>query len=115
MGILRSNLSAASEDFRANTTAHDALMENIRAASDRVLAGGGDAARERHLSRGKLLPRDRVAGLLDPGSPFLEIGHFAAHGLYGDAAPSAGVIAGAIRKISIANKIDFFILSSYLR
>ena len=97
MGILRSNLSVSSEVFQANRKAHDALIDGIRAASDRVMEGGGEAARERHLSRGKLLPRDRVAGLLDPGAPFLEIGHFAAHGLYYDAAPSAGVIAGVGR------------------
>ncbi len=56
--------------------------------------GGSDASRERHLKRGKMLPRDRVAGVLDPGSPFLEVGATAAHGMYGDAAPCAGVIAG---------------------
>ena len=97
MGILKSNLSATSEAFRANRAAHDALMEPVKSASEVILAGGGAAARERHVARGKLLPRDRVAGLLDPGTPFLEIGHFAAHGLYDDAAPSAGVIAGVGR------------------
>jgi 3-methylcrotonyl-CoA carboxylase beta subunit len=51
-------------------------------------AGGGEAARERHVSRGKILPRERVARLLDPGSPFLEVGAFAAHGLYDGAAPA---------------------------
>ncbi len=94
MGVLRSNLSPAAEAFQTNKAAHRALMAEIEAASEVVLAGGGAASRERHLGRGKLLPRDRVAGLLDPGSPFLEIGHFAAHGLYDGAAPSAGVIAG---------------------
>jgi 3-methylcrotonyl-CoA carboxylase beta subunit len=97
MGVLKSNLSPSAESFRTNADAHAALMSGIEAASARVLAGGGDAARDRHVSRGKLLPRDRVAGLLDPGAPFLEIGHFAAHGLYDDAAPSAGVIAGVGR------------------
>ncbi len=97
MGILKSNLSAASESFRLNTEAHKAAMAEIADASDAVLAGGGEAARARHIGRGKLLPRDRVAGLLDPGAPFLEIGHFAAHGLYDNAAPSAGVIAGVGR------------------
>ncbi|MBL3569338.1 methylcrotonoyl-CoA carboxylase, partial [Rhodovulum visakhapatnamense] len=57
-------------------------------------AGGGEAARARHVARGKMLPRDRVANLLDPGSPFLEIGATAAHGLYDGAAPCAGAIAG---------------------
>ncbi len=94
MGVLTSNLSPEAEAFRANAEAHRRLFEAISEASDSILMGGGEASRERHVSRGKLLPRDRVAGLLDPGSPFLEIGHFAAHGMYDGAAPSAGVIAG---------------------
>ncbi len=94
MGVLTSNLSPEAESFRANADAHQKLFAPIAAASDTILLGGGDASRERHVARGKLLPRDRVAGLLDPGSPFLEIGHFAAHGMYDGAAPSAGVIAG---------------------
>ncbi|RMH46665.1 MAG: methylcrotonoyl-CoA carboxylase [Alphaproteobacteria bacterium] len=61
------------------------------------MAGGGEAARARHVSRGKLLPRERVDRLLDPGSPFLEIGLFAAHGMYDGAAPAAGMIAGVGR------------------
>ena len=97
MGILRSKLSATSDGFTTNRAAHAALMAHVSNVSETILGGGGTAARERHVSRGKLLPRDRVAGLLDPGSPFLEIGHFAAHGLYDDAAPSAGVIAGVGR------------------
>jgi 3-methylcrotonyl-CoA carboxylase beta subunit len=80
--------------FRANSAAHEALIAPVREAMQAAHAGGGEAARERHVARGKLLPRDRVAALLDPGSPFLEIGGVAALGLYDDAAPSAGVIAG---------------------
>nr|WP_306006210.1 carboxyl transferase domain-containing protein [Aquicoccus porphyridii] len=60
----------------------------------RIITGGSESARSRHVARGKLLPRDRIAGLLDPGSPFLEIGLFAASGLYNDEVPSAGAIAG---------------------
>lgn len=69
-------------------------MDAIRTAQSAAALGGGERARERHLSRGKLLPRDRVAGLLDPGSPFLEVGALAAHGLYDGACPGAGMIAG---------------------
>ena len=94
MGVLTSNLSPEAESFRANSEAHRRLFAPISEASESILMGGGEASRNRHVSRGKLLPRDRVAGLLDPGSPFLEIGHFAAHGMYDNAAPSAGVIAG---------------------
>jgi 3-methylcrotonyl-CoA carboxylase beta subunit len=97
MGVIKSQISAASETFRANVMAHEAMINPVRAAMDAARAGGGEAARERHMARGKLLPRDRVAQLLDPGSPFLEIGGVAAFGLYDNAAPSAGVIAGVGR------------------
>ncbi|KKL72483.1 hypothetical protein LCGC14_2084460 [marine sediment metagenome] len=83
-----------SEGFKANMAAHKALAEDIRAAATRAAEGGGERARERHVSRGKILPRERVARLLDPGSPFLEVGLFAAHGLYDGASPSAGLVAG---------------------
>lgn len=69
-------------------------IDEIRQAAARAAGGGSDRARARHVSRGKMLPRDRVANLLDPGSPFLEVGLFAAHGMYDDQVPAAGVIAG---------------------
>ncbi|MEM9972366.1 MAG: carboxyl transferase domain-containing protein, partial [Pseudomonadota bacterium] len=94
MGVLKSQLSPETDTFRANQAAHSAQLDDIQNVSKTILQGGGPEASARHESRGKLLPRDRVAGLLDPGTPFLEIGHFAAHGLYDNAAPSAGVIAG---------------------
>jgi 3-methylcrotonyl-CoA carboxylase beta subunit len=84
----------ASEGFKANRAAHLAALGEIAEAAALAAAGGGERARARHVARGKLLPRDRVAGLLDPGSPFLEVGATAAHGLYGGDAPCAGVIAG---------------------
>ena len=76
---------------------HEAALAEVAEAAQRAALGGGEKSRARHLSRGKMLPRDRVAGLLDPGSPFLEVGATAAHGLYDDAAPCAGVIAGVGR------------------
>ncbi len=63
-------------------------------ASPTSQLGGGETARERHLARNKLLPRDRVAALIDPGSPFLELSQLAAYGLYGDEVPSAGIVTG---------------------
>ena len=72
-----------------------ALVADLNETVDRVRLGGGRAARERHLSRGKLLPRDRVRALIDPVSPFLEVGQLAAHGLYGGEVPSAGIWARA--------------------
>ena len=94
MPLLTSAVSPRSEAFSANRTAMLRQIEPVEAAAAQALEGGGAAARERHLKRGKLLPRDRVQGLLDPGSPFLEIGLFAAQGLYGGEVPAAGAIAG---------------------
>ncbi|WP_333714127.1 carboxyl transferase domain-containing protein [Yoonia sp.] len=76
---------------------HEAALAEVAAAAAHAAAGGGEVARDRHMSRGKMLPRDRVANLLDPGSPFLEIGATAAHGMYDGAAPCAGVVAGVGR------------------
>jgi 3-methylcrotonyl-CoA carboxylase beta subunit len=73
---------------------HEQALAQVAEAAAKAAMGGGPKARDRHTARGKMLPRDRVAGLLDPGSPFLEIGATAAHGMYDDAAPCAGVIAG---------------------
>ncbi|SEM08300.1 3-methylcrotonyl-CoA carboxylase beta subunit [Roseovarius tolerans] len=94
---LKSAVLPTSEAFRANEADHLEALRVVEEAALTAAAGGGDRARERHLSRGKMLPRDRVAELLDPGSPFLEVGATAAHGLYDGAAPGAGVIAGVGR------------------
>ena len=94
MAVLTSSIAPKSDAFAANVTAHEAALPLIQNAMDRAEAGGGEKARDRHLSRGKILPRDRIARLLDPGAPFLEVGAFAAFGLYDDACPAAGVIAG---------------------
>ncbi|OWU83676.1 methylcrotonoyl-CoA carboxylase [Oceanicola sp. 22II-s10i] len=94
---LISKAIAGSDEFRANFKGHMEAIEIVREAAQAAAAGGGAKARERHLSRNKLLPRDRVAGLLDPGSPFLEIGATAAHGMYDGAAPGSGLIAGVGR------------------
>ncbi|MGC3936595.1 carboxyl transferase domain-containing protein [Roseobacter sp. EG26] len=91
---LTSQALPSSEAFKTNCLAHLEALAEIAAAADHAALGGGEKSRARHLSRGKMLPRDRVAGLLDPGSPFLEVGATAAHGLYDGAAPCAGVIAG---------------------
>ena len=90
--ILRSKLNPASDEFQENMRANEALVGDLREQLDRVALGGGDRARERHVGRGKLLPRDRVDRLLDPGSPLLELSPMAAHGLYDDEAPGAGII-----------------------
>jgi 3-methylcrotonyl-CoA carboxylase beta subunit len=94
MSILRSHANPGSEEFRANLAANEALVDDLNAQLERVRGGGGERARERHVGRGKLLPRDRVDRLLDPGAPFLECSALAAHGLYDDEAPGAGIITG---------------------
>ncbi|MCC5969653.1 MAG: methylcrotonoyl-CoA carboxylase [Pararhodobacter sp.] len=91
---LISSVLTGSEAFRANRDAHLAALAQVTEAAARAAEGGGEKARARHLSRGKMPPRERVANLLDPGSPFLEIGATAAHDMYDGAAPGAGVIAG---------------------
>ncbi len=90
---LTSKIRAGTAEFAANTAAHEAALAHVAEAAQ-ASQGGGQASRDRHISRGKMLPRDRVANLLDAGSPFLEIGATAAYGMYDGAAPSAGVIAG---------------------
>jgi 3-methylcrotonyl-CoA carboxylase beta subunit len=91
---LTSSILHTSDSFRANQAGARSRLEEIRAAQAMARAGGGAKALQRHTERGKMPPRDRVANLLDHGSPFLEIGATAAHDLYDNAAPGAGVIAG---------------------
>ena len=86
-----------SDAYRANAAHNLALVDDLRAKTAQFARGGSDAHRDRHTSRGKLLPRDRVERLLDLGSPFLEIGALAANGVYNDEAPGAGMIAGVGR------------------
>jgi 3-methylcrotonyl-CoA carboxylase beta subunit len=97
MPVLDTTIDTRSETFRANTDAMAALVADLRATVDTIRLGGGETARARHLSRGKLLPRDRVRALIDPGSPFLELGQLAAHGMYGNEVPAAGIITGVGR------------------
>jgi len=92
--VLDTRLVAESDTFRANAAHNRALAERLRADVAKAALGGNEKSRERHVSRNKLLPRDRVERLLDPGSPFLEIGQLAAFDLYDGEVPGAGVIAG---------------------
>lgn len=92
--VLPTAVQPDSEGFRANTAHNRALAEKLRADVARAALGGSESARAKHSARGKLLPRDRVERLLDPGSPFLEIGQLAAFDLYDGEVPGAGVIAG---------------------
>ena len=91
MSILTSQLNPRSADFQSNARAMQAVVDELRARCTQIAQGGGEAARAKHLARGKLLPRDRVERLLDPGSPFLEIGQLAACDMYRGEAPGAGM------------------------
>jgi 3-methylcrotonyl-CoA carboxylase beta subunit len=94
MPAIRSALNARSEEFRANAATMAALVRDLRAKVAQVSLGGDEAARAKHVARGKLLPRERVRELLDPGSPFLELSQLAALDMYDNEAPCAGVITG---------------------
>jgi 3-methylcrotonyl-CoA carboxylase beta subunit len=92
--VLASAADPASEAWQANEAAHQELADGLRSRLAAARLGGGEKARARHTARGKLLPRERVDNLLDPGSPFLELAPLAAEGMYDGQAPAAGVIAG---------------------
>ncbi|WMT90829.1 carboxyl transferase domain-containing protein [Pelagibacterium sp. H642] len=92
--VLHSAINSADPAFRANAEKNRALAAELREQIAKAALGGPEHARQRHTARGKLLPRERVERLLDPGSPFLEIGQLAAHGLYNGEAPGAGLICG---------------------
>jgi 3-methylcrotonyl-CoA carboxylase beta subunit len=87
-------MTAKAKAASSQVEGHLEALAQVQAAADAALAGGSKASRERHVARGKLLPRARVSQLLDPGSPFLEVGMFAGHGMYDDVPAGAGAIAG---------------------
>ena len=94
MTVLHSDINPRSEEFATNAAAMRLLVDDLRLRVAEVGQGGGEQARQRHISRNKLLARDRVAGLIDPGSPFLELSQLAAYGLYDNEVPSAGIVTG---------------------
>ncbi|MFD1627062.1 carboxyl transferase domain-containing protein [Azospirillum griseum] len=94
MTVLKSAINARSAEFQTNADAMAALVADLRQKVAAIQQGGGAKAREKHLARGKLLPRERIRQLLDPGSPFLELSQMAAHEVYEDVIPSAGIITG---------------------
>ena len=97
MGILTSRVNTRSDDFAANRQHMQAQVADLKATLETIKQGGGERARERHTSRGKLLARDRIAALIDPGSPFLELSQLAAMNVYGEDVHAAGIITGVGR------------------
>ena len=94
MPVLTSNVDRSSAEFKENAAALAATVDELRGTVQTIALGGGEAARKRHTSRGKLLARERIRLLLDPGSPFLELSQLAAHHVYEDGVPAAGIITG---------------------
>ena len=94
MPVLETKLNARTADFQANVAAMQTLVDHLRGEVAKSAAGGGEAARAKHVARGKLPPRERVQMLLDPGTPFLELSPLAAHAMYDGTAPCAGLITG---------------------
>jgi len=94
MNTLQSKINIRSEDFKTNQAAMQILVDDLKQKAQQIALGGGEKAREKHLARGKLLPRERVDHLIDAGTAFLEIGQLAAYNVYPDDVPAAGVIAG---------------------
>ncbi|GLZ05058.1 acetyl-CoA carboxylase subunit beta [Actinomadura sp. NBRC 104412] len=92
--VLATRADPGDEAFKRNAAHNEALAAELRERLDQAAKGGPPRSRERHVARGKLLPRDRVDALLDPGSPFLELSPLAAHGMYDGEAPGAGIITG---------------------
>jgi len=108
MPRIKSRLDTSSAAFGANAAHHRGLADDLKKQVARLAEGGGPEAQKKHVSRGKLLPRERVRALLDPGSPFLELSQLAAYGMYNDDAPSAGIITGigrveGIEAVIVAN------------
>ncbi|SDC36902.1 carboxyl transferase domain-containing protein [Belnapia rosea] len=94
MSILASSIDTRGAEFRANAEAMRGLLADLADRTAQAAQGGPEAARQRHASRGKLLPRERVERLLDPGAPFLELSPLAAHGMYGGDVPAGGILTG---------------------
>ena len=94
LNVLGTKLNVRSEDFKNNQAAMQNLVADLKTLAQKIALGGGEKAREKHIARGKLLPRERIDQLIDAGSAFLEIGQLAAYQVYADDVPAAGVVAG---------------------
>src|ERR1700680_725273 len=94
MAALATRIDRGSQEFIANSPARDALVMDLNERLAEIRLGGGETARNRHTERGKMLPRARIEALLDKNAEFFELSPFAAYGVYQDALPAAGLIAG---------------------
>src|SRR5215210_1217419 len=94
MEPLETHLDTTSDDFKANAARLQGLVDELNQRMSAARQGGGEKYLARHIAQGKLPPRDRIAALLDPDTPFLELSPLAAYGMYDDEAPAAGIITG---------------------
>ena len=101
---LTTQINTGSEEFKARSAHNSALRDELWAKVAEAALGGNEKSRERHASRGKLLPRERVERLLDSGSPFLEIGQLAACDLYDSEIPAAGLITVSYTHLTLPTK-----------
>ena len=108
MTTIKTQIDIRSEDYEANATQMQGLVAELKQRLASTSEGGGERAREKHLGRGKMLPRERIRTLLDPGSPFLELSPLAANGMYDDAAPAAGIITG----IGLVNGTEVMVVAN---
>ena len=112
MSVLASRLDPRADDFRRNAEAMRGLVADLRGTVERIALGGPEAARQKHLARGKLLPRERVNALIDPGSAFLELSQLAAYGMYGGGTPFEVPAASLITGIGRVNGIECMIVAN---
>jgi len=108
MPVIETKIDREADDFRQNAESNAALAEELRELREQINTGGSPRSRERHLVRGKLLPRDRIDTLIDDGTPFLEAGQLAAWQVYSDEVPAAGLITG----IGRVNGIECMIVAN---
>src|SRR5690606_35269631 len=94
VAVLKTSINTRDARFRENAEAMARLTTALQKERVKAALGGDERSRERHVSRGKMLPRERVYGLIDPGTPFLELSPMAAHGMYGEPINAAGFITG---------------------
>ena len=94
MPVLKSEINTRSDAFKANTAHWRAEIARLKDRVAEIKQGGGERSRKRHLERGKMLPRERIRALVDPGAPFLELNQLAAWGQYDGEVPSGGIITG---------------------
>jgi len=97
MTAIETKVDPRSTEFKASQEAMAALVADLHAKIEAIGQGGSEASREKHIGRGKLLPRERIRRLLDTGSPFLELSQLAAWNMYENQVPSAGIVTGVGR------------------